>query len=166
MGLFSSKPKRNLFDILGLKINADLESQLTEQSRENDFIDYIVNIKENFELFDKIIFRIFGEDKDLSGNTSFNLIFENDGSSITFEKIKNIVNAISSEYGKDRTGKAKWSTDDENTISSYWAGREWIIDKQGKSFKEFKKGRVQINIHFELEEGIDFSILAANNLIK
>ena len=166
MGLFSSKQKRNLLDILGLKINPDLESQLTEQSRENDFIDYVVDIKENFELFDKAVFRIFGQDRDLSGSNTFNLILENDGSTITIEKIKKIVNAISSEYGKDRTGKAKWSAEDENTISNYWEGREWIIDKKGKSFKEFKKDCVQINLHFELEEGIDFSILGANNLIK
>ena len=166
MGLFSSKQRRNLLDILGLKINANIESQLIEQSRENDFIDYVFNIKENFELFDKAIFRIFGQNKDLSGNTSFNLILENYGSSITFEKIKKIVNAISSEYGKDRTGKAKWSADDENAISNYWEGREWIIDKKGKTFKEFKKGCVQINLHYEIEEGIDFSILGANNLIK
>ena len=166
MGLFSSKPKRNLLDIIGFNISLDIEPQLKELSKEIDFVDYVVDIKENFELFDKAVFRFFGSKKDLSGNTSFNLILENDGSSVTFGKIKEMVDVISSEYGKDRTGKAKWSIEDEDAVSVYWEGREWIIDKKGKSYKDFKSGCIQFNLHFNLEEGISFSILGANQLIK
>jgi hypothetical protein len=166
MGLFSSKPKRNFLELLGLNIGSDLESQLVEQSNENDFVDYIADIKENFELFDNAKFRIFGQKKDLSGNTSFNLILENNGSSVTFGKIQEMVNTIASEYGKDRTGKTKWTNEDEDAISSYWEGREWIIDSKGKSFKEFEIGCIAINLHFDIEEGIDLSVLGANQLIN
>lgn len=166
MGLFSSKPKPNFLDFIGLQINSELEPKLNEGPKENDFTDYFIDIKERFELFNRAIFRIFGHKKDLSGNSSFNLILENDGQSVTINKIKEMVNSISSEYGKDRNGKSNWNQDDENAISTYWEGREWIIDRKGKTYRDYKKGCIQINLHFNLDEGIDFSILGANQLMN
>jgi len=40
MGLFSSKPKRNFFVILGLTVNQETESKLNERSNNGDYIDY------------------------------------------------------------------------------------------------------------------------------
>jgi hypothetical protein len=166
MGLFSSKQKRNFLDILGLQISPELESRLIEISKEDSFTDYATDIKENFELFDRAVFRIFGHKKDLSGNSSFNLILENNGQSITINKIKEMVDSISNEYGKDRTGKSKWNVDDDKAISTYWEGREWIIDKKGNTYRDFKGDCIQINLHYNLDEDINFSILGANDLIN
>ena len=166
MGLFSSKPKRNFLDILGLQISPELESRLVEISKEESFTDYAVDIKENFELFGRAIFKFFDHKKNLTGSASFNLILENTGQSLTINKIIKLVDCISAEYGKDRTGKTKWNEEDENTISTYWEGREWIIDKKGNSYSDYKPHCIQINLHFHLEEGIEFSILSANNLIN
>ena len=157
MGLFSSKPKRNLLDILGFQVNLEMESKLVEISKEIEFTDYEINIEENFKLFDKVIFRIFGHKKDLSGESQFNMLFKNDGQSLTIEKIEELVNAISNEYGKDRNGKSVWHSNDDNDILTYWAGRSWIIDK---------KGNVHINLNWNIDEGIDFYVLTANRLIK
>ena len=98
MGLFSSKPKRNLLDIIGLTINPTIESQLTQTSKSDGFTDYACEIQENFKLFDKATFRIFGHQKDLSGNSSFNLILESKGQSVTINKIKEMVNSIISGH--------------------------------------------------------------------
>jgi len=166
MGLFSSKPKANFLDIIGLNISTELESRLKENSKEDSYTDYSVDIKENFELFDRAIFRIFSHKPDLSGDSSFNLILENDGQSVTIEKIKRMVDSIASEYGKDRTGKGKWTKNDENTISTYWEGREWIIDQKGKTYSTNKIGRIQIDFHYRPDEGIDLSVLGANNLLS
>lgn len=166
MGLFSSKPKRNFLDILGLKISPELESRLVEIAKEESFTDYAVDINDNFELFGRAIFRFFDHKKNLSGSTTFNLMLENTGQSLTINKIIEMVDRISTEYGKDRTGKTKWNETDENTISTYWEGREWIIDKKGNIYSDYKHNCIQINLHFSLTDGIDFSILGANNLIS
>lgn len=94
------------------------------------------------------------------------MILENNGQSITIEKIQILVNAITREYGKDRTGKVNWNDSDDRSISTYWSGREWIIDKKGNSLKDFISGCIQINLHFSLDGGIDFSILGANTLMN
>jgi len=166
MGLFSSKPKRNFLDILGLQVNQELQSKLVEASKEDSFTDYSVDIIENFKLFDKAVFRIFSHKPDLSGDSSFNLLLENAGQSVTIEKIQIMVDLISNEYGKDRNGKGKWNDNDDNSISTYWEGREWIVDKKGNTYNDFKSGCIQINLHFNLDEGIDFSILGASTLIN
>jgi len=68
MGLFSSKPKKNIFEILGLNISSEMESKLVLISEEEDYIDYSIDIQDNFELFDRAIFRIFSHKPDLSGH--------------------------------------------------------------------------------------------------
>ena len=141
---------------MGLHITPELESKLIESSREDSFTDFSVDIKENFKLFDRAIFRVFSHKPDLSGDSSFNLILENDGQSVTIEKIQRMVDTITNEYGKDRTGKAKWDVQDDNAISTYWEGRQWILDKKGNTLKDFKSGCIQINLHFNLDDGIDF----------
>ena len=166
MGLFSSKSKKNFFDLLGIKIDSSIESKLIESDKTDKFTDYTCNIQENFKLVDFVTFRFFGQKKDLSGNESFNIVFQNKGQSITINKVKEIVNAISNEYGKDRKGNSKWTNDDDKDISTYWEGREWIIDQNGNSHNELKEKCAQVNFIFNVDDGIDFSILGANYLIK
>ncbi|MCA6515123.1 MAG: hypothetical protein IM577_05920 [Chitinophagaceae bacterium] len=166
MGLFSFNSKKNFYDLLGLQINETTEAELKETDKTADFTDYSTDIKENFKIVDTATFRFFGHQKDLSGKSSFNLIFSNKGQSLTINKIKEIVNAIANEYGKDRRGNGKWTPDDDRAISTYWEGREWIIDIKGNSHKELIENSAQINLIFNLDDGIDFSILGANNLVK
>jgi hypothetical protein len=109
---------------------------------------------------------MFEHKPDLSVNSSFNLLFENTSQSISIEEIKRIVDIISVEYGKDRTGKGKWTKNDENAISTYWEGREWIIDQKGKTYSTNKIGRIQINLHYSPDEGLDLSVLGANYLLS
>lgn len=113
-------------------------------------------------MFDNAIFRIFGDNKDLSGDATFNLILENKKQTITIKKIVELVNIFSSEYGSDRRGMSKWTDIDSKRVSTYWEGREWIVDATGKSFREYQDGCSQINLFFNPKEGIEFSILNAN----
>jgi hypothetical protein len=166
MGLFSSNSKKNFFDLLGLQIDEATEAKLKEIEKTTDFTDYSTDIKENFKIVDTGTFRFFGHLKDLSGKESFNLILSNKEQSLTINKIKEIVNAIADEYGKDRRGNGKWTAEDDKAISTYWEGREWIIDSKGNALKELKENSAQINLNFNLDDGIDFSILGANNLIN
>jgi len=166
MKLFKSKQKENFLEFLGIQINQELESELLEISVEENYTDYSLDIVENFELFDTVVFRIFNHQRDLSGNSSFNLLFVNLEKSVTFGKIENLINSICNVYGKDRNGKSYWNETDDNTISQYWEGREWILDKNGNSLKNIKSDCIQINLHFDLEKGIDFSIVGAHLLVK
>lgn len=166
MGLFSFNSKKNFYDILGLQMDETTEAKLKETEKTTDFTDYSTDVKENFKIIDTATFRFFGHQKDLSGKSSFNLIFSNKEQSITINKIKEIVNAIANEYGKDRRGNGKWTSEDDKAISTYWEGREWIIDSKGNSFKDLKENSSQINLIFNLDDGLDFSVLGANNLIN
>jgi len=166
MGLFSSKPKENILEIFGLQFNPEIESKMIEENKTEDYTDFSIEISENFNLFDKATFRFFSHEPDLSGNTSFNLFFENDGQSVTLEKIQILVDTLVNVYGKDRTGNSKWTMADENAIGTYWEGREWVLDKKGKSYKEISSDRFHIGIHYNLEDGIDFEILGASTLMK
>ncbi len=166
MGLFSSKQKENILEIFGLQFNPEIELKMIEENKTEDYNDFSIEISENFNLFDKAVFRFFSDKPDLSGNTSFNLFFKNDGQSVTFEKIQILVDTLVNEYGKDRTGNSKWTISDENAIGTYWEGREWILDKKGKSYKEIKTDRFHIGIHYDIEDGIDFEILGASILMK
>jgi len=166
MGLFSFKSKKNLFEVIGLQLNSNLESKLEKTNETDSFIDYSVKIKDNFDVFNNATFRFFDKKKDLSGTSSFNIIFESKDMGLTINKIKNIVDTISKEYGKDRRGKGKWTNEDDNSITTYWEGREWIINSKGKTHTKIKKNCAQINLHFHLDEGIDFAIIGASNLVK
>lgn len=166
MGLFSSKPKESILKIFGLQFDPELQEKLIEKDKTEDYTDFSIEISERFNLFDKATFRFFSDKPDLTGNTSFNLFFSNDGQSVTLEKIQILVDTLVNEYGKDRTGNSKWTIADENAIGTYWEGREWILDKKGKSFKEIKSDRFQIGIHYDLEDGIDFEIIGASTLMK
>ncbi len=166
MGLFSFKKKKNVLDILGLTIDSTLENKLTEASVESNFTDFEVNISEKFGLFDKATFRIFGGKKDVSGLTSFNLILENTNQSVTIDKIQNFVDTFSREYGNDRTGKSKWQESEANSLTTYWEGREWILDLKGNNHKDFKDNCIQVNFHFDTDEGISLSLLGANQIVK
>jgi hypothetical protein len=139
---------------------------LEEVSVENDFTDYEVFISENFMLFDKAIFRIFGSKKDISGATSFNLIFDNSNQPVTMRKIQHLVDTISEVYGKDRNGKSRWTGSDGSSISKYWEGREWIIDIKGNSYSDFGENCIQINFHYDSGNGVSLSILGANALVN
>lgn len=164
MGLFS-KPKRKIFDVLDIQINSDLISRLAEKEKGERFTDYSVAISDNFQLFDVAVFKVFSHDKNLSPDNSFNLILLNTTQTITIKKNIEMVNTLSSVYGNDRRGYSKWTDVDTTRVQTYWEGREWIINKDGKSIREFGDGCSQINLFFHLEEGLDFSILGANKLI-
>jgi len=166
MGLFSSNSKKNFFDFLGLQIDKTFEDKLKELEKNNNFTDYFSDVQENFKIIDTATFRFFGHIKNLSGNESFNLILSNKGQSITINKIKEIVNAITNEYGKDRRGNGKWTSEDDKAISTYWEGREWIIDNKGNTHKDLKDNCAQINLIFNLDDGLDFSVLGAHSLIS
>ena len=119
-------------------------------------------------MFSGVIIRIFGTELDLSGKSTFNLLFiENEEEDSPISKMKELINVISNEFGKDRRGKGKWSSEDENRITSFWEGREWILDKKGKTYKEFGSGMSQANLLFNIDSksGVEFSILQANNLL-
>ncbi len=165
MGFFTSKQKKKAFQVLEIEMNDKLLSKLVETQKQNGFTDYSVEISEKFKLFDNAIFRSFENTKELTTKTSFNLILENQNQSVTINKVKDLVNSFSSEYGNDRNGKSKWTDEDDKAISTYWQGREWIIDSKGKSQKNFEKDCCQINFHFNIEEGVNFSILGANSQI-
>ena len=154
--------KRNILEILGIKIDQKLISGLVETSKENNFTDYTTEIIENFELFDTAIFRTFDNSKNLLESTSFNLILENKNQSVTISKISEFVDTITLEYGEDRRGLLLWTDDDNSTISTYWLGREWIVNKHGETFREFSAGCSQINFRYDNEYGIGLSILVAN----
>ena len=166
MGFFTSKPKKKAFEILEIEITKSFLSKLIETENIHGFTDFSTDISEKFKLFDTAIFRSFENTKELTNKTSFNLILENKIQSITINKVKELVNSFATEYGSDRNGESKWTNEDDNAISTYWTGREWIIDNKGKSQKIFGNECCQINIHFNLDEGIDFSILGANLQLK
>ncbi|WP_291104074.1 MULTISPECIES: hypothetical protein [unclassified Flavobacterium] len=165
MGFFTSKPKKKALQILEIEITDSLLSKLVETQKLNGFTDYSIEISEKFKLFDIAIFRSFENTKELTNETSFNLILENKNQSITINKVKELVNSFSAEYGNDRNGKSKWTNEDDKAISTYWEGREWILDSKRKSQKVFEKDCCQINFHFNLDDGVDFSILGANSQI-
>ena len=165
MGFFTSKPKKKAFQTLEIEMTDNLLSKLVETQKQNGFTDYSIEISEKFKLFDIAIFRSFENTKELTNKTSFNLILENKKQSITINKVKELVNSFSTEYGNDRNGKSKWTDEDDKAISSYWQGREWILDSKNKSQKVFEKGYCQINFQYNTDEGINFSILGANTQI-
>ena len=76
MRLFTTEQKKTIFDILGIQVDEDLHGRMVELARQNDFRYYTTEIKENFDLFDKAIVKVFSPDKKLSETTSFNLILE------------------------------------------------------------------------------------------
>ena len=166
MGLFSSKPKQNIFEIFDVQLHPELEKNMVEENKTEDYTDFSIGITENFDLFDKAVFRFFGDKPDLSGNTSFNLFFKSESKSFTLEKIKNLVDTLVNQYGKDGNGNSKWTISDENAIATFWEGREWILDIKGRSHKEMTTDCFHLGIHYDLEGGIDFEILGASILMK
>ena len=166
MGFFTSKPKKNVFQLLEIELTENFLSNLTEKQKHTNSTDYSAEISERFKLFDIAIFKSFQNTKILTNETSFNLILHNKNQSITINKVIELVNAFSLEFGNDRNGKSKWTNQDDAAISKYWEGREWIINSKGKSQKNFVNDCSQINLHFNIETGVEFSILGANNQIN
>lgn len=162
MDINSPHLKRKILEILGIQITPDLIFRLIETNKNDAFTDYTAEIIENFELFDTAIFRTFDHNKNLNENSAFNLILENKTKEVTVSKIKNLVNTITLEYGKDRRGKLDWTNEDDKGISTYWTGREWIVDKNKNTLEEFEAGCSQINFSFDFDDGIGLSILGAN----
>jgi len=154
--------KRRVLDILGIHITPDLILGLKETNKNDRFTDYTTEISENFELFDTAIFRTFDHDKNLNESSSFNLILENKTKEVSVSKIKNLVDTITFEYGKDRRGRLFWNDEDDKRIMTYWSGREWIIDKNRQTLEDFEAGCSQINFRFNFDDGIGLSILGAN----
>ncbi|KAA1244550.1 hypothetical protein [Aquimarina sp. RZ0] len=167
MGIFSKK-KRGFIQFLNLKFEQDLESESIKSNKTEKYTDYIIDASENFDLFDYAIIRNFEHKKDLSGNSSFNLIMGSHNKSATIDKLTKIVDSIVIEYGKDRNGNGKWTEKDSRQITDFWLGREWIINSKGKSISGSKldKNCYQINLHFDSENGISLSILGASLLMK
>lgn len=166
MGIFTFKKKKDLFAALGINFNEEFQRKLQVENQTKDFTDYSTSIKDDFGLFQKAVFKIFGDNKDIMGNSSFNLILKNKRNNPKIKDIKKLVNSISEKYGNDRNGKGKWAKEDQSSISTYWTGREWIVDKNGKNYKKFEKDCSQINLYYNIGDEIEFSILGANNLIN
>ncbi len=166
MELIKLKKKNNILDILGLNIIKINETQLKDSTKEKGYTDYMKGLDNCFGIFDIITVRSFSFNQDLSGNASFNLILNHSEKvGVSMDALKKLVNTISSEYGIDGNGSSQWTEDDSFGFHDHWEGREWILDKKGKSHKEFSKEHVQVNLSYYNGEA-ELSILEANKLVK
>jgi hypothetical protein len=164
MNIFSYKKKSDIFEIIGLKIDSILEQNLTEINATPNYKDYGIFFKDNFDVFNYAIFKIFGGKKDLSGESSINLILGAAGRDISIDKIINLVNILFNEFGFDKSGNGKIIDSEIDSLSSFWIGREWLLDINFNEQKEFNADSFMLSVYLHSEQNIQLTIMGANKL--
>lgn len=152
MGLFSSKPKKTVLDV----IDVDLSKYPDETFVKEFDVNASGNkITEHFGYFneDVLVLNLFSQLKVVTFETTTgkNFIFR----CPFFEEFKKsalseLVNSIYEVYGTDDSGYGRFSSDDWAQIKddSFWLGRNWNSDKYS----------IACALGFDEEDGLSFTI--------
>lgn len=156
----------SIFEILGFKFDETTENRLFQLRVQEKFTDYALFFNDRFGIFDYAIFRIFGGKKDISGDSSMNIIFKSVYNDVTIDKIRIAIDYLFNEYGSDTRGEGKLSESEAISMKSFWFGRSWIFDLNGNKHSIFQQNGYQIDFHQNSNNEFQISILGANRLLK
>lgn len=152
MGLFSSKPKGTVLDVIDVDLSVYPDDTFTQEHEVNASGN---NITEHYGYFDEgvLVLNLFSQLKVITfeNSTGKNFIFR----CPAFEEFKKsalsqLVNDIYCIYGTDQIGMGRFTSDDWDQIKdeAFWLGRGWTDEKY----------EVGCSLGFDEEEGLSFTI--------
>jgi len=109
-----------------------------------------------FNLFDKVQFRIFFDKDNLTGSNPVNVKFLSSEKKEAISLLQQIIDSIIDIYGQDDYRRGSWDKNDVEAFAQKSFRRVWTIER-GESF---------ISVEYSEQQGITLSILFFNNLIE
>lgn len=151
MGLFSSKPKKTLLEVIGIDLTQYPDDSFMTEEEINESGTKITNHISYFgegyflNLFSKL--RVVTFENSMAKNFIFSCPVY-DG--INKSSLSHLVDSIFDIYGKDSSGNGRFTSDDWNDIKDeeYWSGRMYTDDKYATACM----------LSYDNEEGLGFTI--------
>ncbi len=158
-----NKPK-NILELFSFDITKFFSDNDYEEVQSND-IDGIFMVEfekqlphVELSLFDKVVFRMFNNKKNITGSNHVNITFPANDRYITKSRMKSLVNTLFDIYGHDDEHRGEWSETDDQDYADKTLEREWILG-EGKEIYTIK-------LSFTEKYGFLVKILFFNHLIE
>jgi hypothetical protein len=158
---FFKEPK-NILDLFTYDLTTffyeDYKEINSEEILDTVLIDYekILPWKE-FDVFNRVIFRVFIEKTNITGTNHINVSFYAD-EGFNKENIIHIVEKITRITGIDDNRKGFWSESDDKNYEKGFVDRMWTLGKNENIYS--------LRMTYDENQGLNLSILFFTNLLK
>ncbi|MBI9067814.1 MAG: hypothetical protein JEZ09_11020 [Salinivirgaceae bacterium] len=161
-GLFN-EPKNIIelftFDLTTFFYEDDYEEISSDEKDGVFMIEYEKNLPwMEHNLFQKVIFRIFNDKKNIIGSNHINIDFPAESESINALNVSKLVNKITQIYGWDDENKGEWNAKDESDFKDQAFLRQWTLG-EGKFI-------YSVRLLYNHKYGLILKILFFNHLLE
>ncbi|HON17772.1 MAG TPA: hypothetical protein PK990_01225 [Salinivirgaceae bacterium] len=163
MAGFIKKPKNILdlilYDLTTFFYEDDYEEIYSEEILDTFLIDYQKKLPWNeFDVFDRVIFRVFTEKSNLTGTNHINVTFLSEALDIPVEKIEAILYALEDLYKADDDKRGLWLEEEKKNLLNGNVSRMWTLGEE--------KNVYSVRFKYEKGKGASLQIMFFTNLLR
>jgi len=109
-------------------------------------------------LFNKVVFRVFNDKKNIIGSNHINVSFPSELGSTNLTAIKKLIYKLGLIYGGDDENRADWTENDETDFKKGYVDRQWTLG-EGKNI-------YSVRLTMNSKDGLVLKILFFNHLLE
>ncbi|MFA6402277.1 MAG: hypothetical protein WCX31_11740 [Salinivirgaceae bacterium] len=147
------------FDLTSFFFEEDY-TELSSDEKEGVFMIEYEKILPHIELglFNKVIFRVFNDKKNIRGSNHINVSFPAEPGNTKLPAIKKLIYKLVEICGGDDENRADWTINDESDFNNGYLDRQWTLG-EGKNI-------YSVRLTMNSKDGLVLKILFFNHLLE